>query len=87
MTLSFAQRADDISDKLREIEHQSEDGDTLFFCAYLLGLLGVHGGIDDHGQEKFDQNFESALNEAFTQENMSSVDQEEILNLWHKVTN
>ena len=85
MTMSFAQRADQICDQLREIEHHTEDSDTLFFCAYLLGLLGVHGGIDAQGQTEFDENFEAALKEAFANENMSDEDQAQILNLWHKV--
>ena len=85
MTISFAQRADQICDKLREIEHTTEDNDTLFFCAYLLGLLGVHGGIDAHGQVEFDENFEAALKDAFVNENMSKEDQAQILALWNKV--
>ena len=85
MTMSFAQRADQICDKLREIEHTTEDNDTLFFCAYLLGLLGVHGGIDAHGQVEFDENFEAALKDAFVNENMSKEDQAQILALWNKV--
>ena len=87
MTMSFAQRADQISDKLREIEHQAEDSDTLFFCAYLLGLLGVHGGIEAEGQAEFDANFEADLKDAFENENMSASDQQSILALWHKVIN
>lgn len=85
MTMSFAQRADQICDQLREIEHTTEDNDTLFFCAYLLGLLGVHGGIDAHGQAEFDENFEAALKDAFANENMSEEDQAQILALWNKV--
>jgi len=85
MTMSFAQRSDQICDTLREIEHQTEDSDSLFFCAYLLGLLGVHGGIDAHGQAEFDENFEAALIDAFHNENMSEADQTSILALWHKV--
>ncbi|WP_438462247.1 YfcL family protein [Marinomonas sp. PE14-40] len=85
MTMSFAQRADQICDQLREIEHTTEDNDTLFFCAYLLGLLGVHGGIDAHGQVEFDENFEAALKDAFANENMSKEDQAQILALWNKV--
>lgn len=85
MAISFAQRSDQICDQLREIEHNTEDSDTLFFCAYLLGLLGVHGGIDAEGQAEFDANFEAALKEAFESENMSDDDQTQILALWHKV--
>lgn len=85
MTMSFAERSDQICDQLRETEHQTEDSDTLFFCAYLLGLLGVHGGIDAQGQAEFDENFEAALKEAFENENMSEADQESILALWNKV--
>ncbi len=85
MTMSFAQRADQVCDQLREIEHQTEDSDTLFFCAYLLGLLGVHGGIEAEGQVEFDNNFEAALREAFENENMSEEDQTQILALWHKI--
>lgn len=85
MTMSFAQRADQVSDKLREIEHQTEDSDSLFFCAYLLGLLGVHGGIEAEGQAEFNANFVVDLNEAFEKENMSSSDQQSILDLWYKI--
>jgi hypothetical protein len=34
MTITFAERADQLCDRLREMEHHAEEGDPLFYCAY-----------------------------------------------------
>ena len=85
MSLSYAERSDQLCDKLRELEHQAADADQLFYCAYLLGLLGVYGGVEGSGQQAFDQAFELALQDTLKQENVAQNDQSAILDLLHKV--
>ncbi|ETX10549.1 hypothetical protein MUS1_15080 [Marinomonas ushuaiensis DSM 15871] len=85
MTMTFADRADQLCDKLREIEHQAEEGDELFHCAYLLGLLGLHSSIEGDGSEEFDANFDAILHETIEAENLTESDQEYILSLWKAV--
>ncbi|GAB3483123.1 YfcL family protein [Marinomonas epiphytica] len=82
MNVTFAERADQLSDALRELEHQAQDGDQLFYCAYLLGLLGLHSGVEGEGQEAFDGGFYEALQEALVAENVADQDQKNILALW-----
>lgn len=82
---TFAERADQLSDQLRELEHQAEDGDQLFFCAYLLGLLGLHSAVEGEGADAFDAHFLGALNETMADENMTETDQAAILALWQQV--
>ena len=86
MPLSFAERSDQLCDKLRELEHHTTDADQLFYCAYLLGLLGVHGGVEGSGQQEFDQAFELALQDTLKQENVSQNDQTAIISLLHQVS-
>lgn len=83
MNITFAERADQLSDALRELEHQAEDGDQLFYCAYLLGLLGLHSGVEGEGQEAFDEGFYQALQEALAAENVAEQDQVNIVALWN----
>ncbi|MCZ2720991.1 hypothetical protein O1D97_04840 [Marinomonas sp. 15G1-11] len=85
MVISFAERSDQLCDQLRTIEHQSEDSDTLFYCAYLLGLLGVHGGIDAEGKEEFDTSFNQELNDVLEREAVSEQDKQQILSLLESV--
>ncbi|MBJ7556743.1 YfcL family protein [Marinomonas spartinae] len=84
MTMTFSERADQLCDALREIEHQAEEGDELFYCAYLLGLLGLHSSAEGEGQAEFDEAFEGTLRDTLEAENVSEADQTLILNLWHK---
>lgn len=82
--MSFAERADQLCDKLRDIEHQAADGDELFYCAYLLGLLGLHNSVDGNG-EVFDSAFLGVLQETLDAENVTEGDQQKILTLWRSV--
>lgn len=83
--MTFAERADQLCDKLRELEHQAEEGDQLFYCAYLLGLLGLHSSIEGEGSKAFDANFDAILHETIEVENLTEGDQEYILTLWKTV--
>ena len=83
MTMIFADRADQLCDRLREIEHQAEKGDQLFYCAYLLGLLGLYSSTE--GENEFDHFFTAVLKEALEAENVVEVDQKHILVLWETV--
>jgi hypothetical protein len=87
MTMTFADRADQLCDRLREIEHQAEEGDELFYCAYLLGLLGLHSSTEGEGGSKFDQVFTDVLKETLDAENVIEADQAHILTLWQTVCN
>jgi hypothetical protein len=82
---TFAERADQLSDQLRELEHQAEDNDQLFFCAYLLGLLGLHSAVEGEGADDFDAHFSDALTATMADENMTEADQAAILALWQQV--
>ncbi|MGO3346586.1 MAG: YfcL family protein [Marinomonas sp.] len=83
MSLTFAERADQLSDALRVIEHHAEEGDELFYCAYLLGLLGLHSSADGEG-EQFDEAFTGTLQDTLEAEGVSEQDQINILALWEK---
>ncbi|WP_191603513.1 hypothetical protein [Marinomonas algicola] len=85
MTISFAERSDQLCDQLRTLEHQTDDSDTLFYCAYLLGLLGVHGGIEAEGKEEFDLSFSQELYDTLTREAVSEEDKKQILSLLESV--
>lgn len=85
MTITFADRADQLCDKLREIEHQAEEGDQLFYCAYLLGLLGLHSSTEGEGKSAFDAAFTDVLKETLIAEGVVEADQEQILALWNAV--
>jgi len=85
MSVTFADRADQLCDKLRELEHQAEEGDQLFYCAYLLGLLGLHSSVEGEGADEFDFAFEGTLKETLESEGVSEADQQEILQLWMSV--
>ncbi|MBR7887751.1 hypothetical protein J9B83_02270 [Marinomonas sp. A79] len=85
MTMTFSERADQLCDTLREMEHQAEEGDELFYCAYLLGLLGLHSSVEGEGKEAFDQNFTAVLNETLEVEGVVEADQENITVLWQSV--
>ncbi|MFD1384479.1 hypothetical protein ACFQ45_13960 [Rhodanobacter aciditrophus] len=82
---TYSERADDLCDKLRDLEHQADDGDQLFYCAYLLGLLGLHSAAEEEGDVAFDQYFEEILKDTLNAENVSEQDQGNILGLWHRV--
>lgn len=82
MTITFAERADQLCDALREIEHHLEEGDELFYCAYLLGLLGLHSSAEGEGQAEFDEAFEGTLMDTLEAENVSEEDQALIIALW-----
>ncbi|RDL44108.1 hypothetical protein DN730_10760 [Marinomonas piezotolerans] len=82
---TYAERADALCETLRELEHQANDGDQLFFCAYLLGLLGLHSAAEEEGEVPFDQYFEATLKETLVAENVSDQDQHAILDLWKQV--
>lgn len=85
MTMMFAERADQLCEKLREIEHQAEEGDQLFYCAYLLGLLGLHSSVEGEGKAEFDSMFDGILKETIESENVTEEDQQYILTLWKTV--
>ena len=86
MTITFAERADQLCDRLRDMEHQAEEGDQLFYCAYLLGLLGLHSGVEGEGQDEFDQAFTEALQETLEAEGVTDSDQANIKALWVEVS-
>jgi hypothetical protein len=85
MTMMFAERADQLCDRLRDIEHQAEEGDQLFYCAYLLGLLGLHSSMEGEGKVEFDLMFDGILRETIESENVTEEDQKYILTLWEMV--
>ncbi|MCV2403692.1 hypothetical protein OFY17_12495 [Marinomonas sp. C2222] len=82
--MTFAERADQLCDKLRDIEHNAADGDQLFYCAYLLGLLGLHSSVEGDGAE-FDNAFTGTLQETLDAESVTEDDQQKILTLWKSV--
>ncbi|NVK74814.1 hypothetical protein C0J08_19410 [Marinomonas sp. CT5] len=86
MTITFAERADQLCDRLRDMEHQAEEGDQLFYCAYLLGLLGLHSSVEGEGREEFDHAFAEILQETLQTEGVESTDQENIKALWDEVS-
>ena len=86
MTITFAERADQLCDRLRDMEHQAEEGDQLFYCAYLLGLLGRHSSVEGEGQDEFDQAFTEALQETLEAEGVTDSDQANIKALWVEVS-
>lgn len=85
MTMTFSERADQLCDTLREMEHHAEEGDELFYCAYLLGLLGLHSSAEGEGQDAFDQNFTAILGDTLDAEGVVEADQENITALWQSV--
>jgi hypothetical protein len=86
MTMTFAERADQLCDRLRDMEHQAEEGDQLFYCAYLLGLLGLHSSAEGEGQEAFDHVFSGTLQETLEAEGVVDADQVNIKALWKAVS-
>lgn len=82
---TYAERSDALCDQLREIEHQANDGDQLFYCAYLLGLLGLHSAVEGDGEAAFDTYFEQELKATLDAESVSEHDQANILSLWQKI--
>ena len=82
MTMTFAERADQLCDRLRDMEHHAEEGDQLFYCAYLLGLLGLHSSIEGEGRHEFDRVFSTILQETLEAEGVTDEDQESITALW-----
>lgn len=82
---TYAERSDALCDTLRDLEHQAQDGDQLFYCAYLLGLLGLHSAAEGDGADEFDAYFESELKATLEAEGVSEQDQEAILALWQQV--
>ncbi|BDX01706.1 hypothetical protein MACH16_04540 [Marinomonas pontica] len=85
MTMTFAERADQLCDTLRDMEHHAEEGDQLFYCAYLLGLLGLHSSVEGEGQSEFDAAFTGILQETLVAEGVTDADQENITALWDTV--
>lgn len=85
MTMTFAERADQLCDRLRDMEHHAEEGDQLFYCAYLLGLLGLHSSVEGEGQEEFDRAFTEILQETLEAEGVTDEDQDNIKALWVQV--
>ncbi|CUB02811.1 YfcL family protein [Marinomonas fungiae] len=83
---TYAERSDALCDKLRDLEHQAQDGDQLFYCAYLLGLLGLHSAAEGEGADQFDAYFETELKVTLEAEKVSEKDQEAILALWNQVS-
>lgn len=81
---TYAERADFLSEKLRELEHQAQDGDQLFYCAYLLGLLGLYSAVEGEGQTEFDDYFKQELEQTLNAEGVSEQDQANILSLWQQ---
>ncbi|ADZ89935.1 hypothetical protein GV054_03330 [Marinomonas mediterranea] len=86
MTLNFSERADQLTDQLRIIEHESHDSDELFYCAYILGLLGLHSSVEGDGSLTFDQYFYNELQATISAENLTEEDRAAINTLWKKVT-
>ncbi|MGO2236410.1 hypothetical protein B6N13_22020 [Marinomonas sp. UCMA 3892] len=86
MTITFAERADQLCDRLRDMEHQAEEGDQLFYCAYLLGLLGLHSSTEGEGQDEFDRAFTEILQDTLEAEGVTDSDQESIQALWETVS-
>lgn len=84
--MTYAERSDSLCDKLRDLEHQSQDSDQLFYCAYLLGLLGLHSAAEGEGADEFDAYFEQELQTTLEAEGVSESDQAAILALWQQVT-
>lgn len=82
---TYTERSDALCDTLRDLEHQAQDGDQLFYCAYLLGLLGLHSAAEGDGADEFDAYFESELKATLEAEGVSEQDQEAILALWQQV--
>lgn len=85
MTITFAERADQLCDRLRDLEHQAEEGDQLFYCAYLLGLLGLHSSVEGEGRDEFDQAFTGILQDTLEAEGVTDGDQQNIKALWQTV--
>lgn len=85
MTITFAERADQLCDRLRDMEHQAEEGDQLFYCAYLLGLLGLHSSVEGEGRDEFDQAFTGILQDTLEAEGVTDGDQQNIKALWQTV--
>ena len=85
MTITFAERADQLCDTLRDMEHHAEEGDQLFYCAYLLGLLGLHSSVEGEGKEEFDRVFGEILQETLEAEGVVENDQDNIKALWEAV--
>lgn len=83
--MTYAERSDALCEKLRELEHQADDGDQLFYCAYLLGLLGLHSAVEGEGAEAFDAYFKDVLVDTLEAERVSEQDQAAILSLWDTV--
>ncbi|WP_417561032.1 hypothetical protein [Marinomonas sp.] len=86
MTITFAERADQLCDRLRDMEHQAEEGDQLFYCAYLLGLLGLHSSTEGEGQDEFDRAFTEILQDTLEAEGVTDSDQGSIQALWETVS-
>lgn len=82
---TYAERSDALCETLRDLEHQAQDGDQLFYCAYLLGLLGLHSAAEGEGADEFDTYFEAELKVTLEAEGVSEQDQAAILALWQQV--
>ncbi|RBP78512.1 hypothetical protein EBI01_18000 [Marinomonas rhizomae] len=85
MAITFAERADQLCDRLRDMEHHAEEGDQLFYCAYLLGLLGLHSSVEGEGRDEFDHAFTEILQDTLEAEGVTDGDQESIKVLWESV--
>lgn len=78
---------DQLCDALRDIEDTAEEGDELFYCSYLLGLLGIQAGAIDDSVDKasFNSHFVQTLSNTMQQEKLSVEDQKAITRLWEKI--
>lgn len=85
MIITFAERADQLCDTLRDMEHDAEEGDQLFYCAYLLGLLGLYSSTEGEGKTAFDEEFSAVLKETLIAEGVEDTDQLNITTLWQAV--
>lgn len=86
MSSAVKNRSEMLSNALREIEHCSDDNDELFYCSYILGLLGLHDHEDMAADRGFDGFFLESLQTSMSQENITAEDQKNIMQLWHKIT-
>ncbi|TDO96004.1 YfcL family protein [Marinomonas balearica] len=87
MTTHFSERADQLTEQLRAIEHATQDSDELFYCAYIMGLLGLHSSVEGDACVTFDQYFYDELQATISAENLTDQDKNAVNLLWEKVTN
>ena len=74
-----------LCDVLKEIEHHSDNSDELFYCSYILSLLGLMDLEQELSFVEFGDAFLVFLRTSMQQENITQNDQDHILQLWKKV--